>query len=724
MIGLALRLAVSGGREQLLRLAVTALGVGLGVTLLLLAAVAFPAFRAHEARDGWTDTSARNARPAQDERRTDPLLWRLRDDGYRGQDVLRVDVAALGPAAPHPPGLTRIPGPGELAVSPRMRQLMATAPADQLADRFPGRITATIGDAALRSPDALVVFVGYDPDQLAGHADVIQVRSIEAAPRNAAPTRFGRVVIGLGAAAVVLPILVLIGTATRLGTARREQRLAAMRLVGALPRQIRLIAAVEAAVAAVTGVALGFAAFLAARPFAARVDIDGSGFFVADLRLTWLAAMIVAGGVPVLAVAAALASLRGVQMSPLGVARQSPARRVHWWRLVPLLVGAIGFAVTLPVLTRSQGDGPLWLIAVVMGALILGIVVIGPWITRGVGLLLTTGGRAAGLLAGHRLAASPTTGFRAISGVVVAVFLVTVIGALSASTLAQIPPSGRIVLPPSAVGVQFTDPAGNPLSADRARTLTERIRTVPGVVALLDLRVQPGRDQTTVLTRCGNLRAAGLATCSAPDAVVSLDARGLLSGELGDVRPVPAADLPSLPLAALLVATDTRPQTGDLVRTVIETTVPGDLSDLPWTAGELKAQNHRQLTQMTDISEAILLVTLIIAGCSLAVAVTGGLLERRHPFTLLRLAGMRPRDLSRVLVLETVAPLLGIAAVSVALGLAVAADVLRVNHMPWRLPPAGYWWTLSGGMAIAVIIALAAIAPLRQLTSLDNTRFE
>jgi hypothetical protein len=74
-----------GGREQLIRLMITAAGVGLGVGLLVLAAVALPAIHAHEARDAWTTTSTHNVRPAQDEASTDPLLWRVRVDTYRGQ---------------------------------------------------------------------------------------------------------------------------------------------------------------------------------------------------------------------------------------------------------------------------------------------------------------------------------------------------------------------------------------------------------------------------------------------------------------------------------------------------------------------------------------------------------------------------------------------------------------------------------------------------------------
>ncbi len=57
-------------------------------------------------------------------------------------------------------------------------------------------------------------------------------------------------VVGIG---LLLPVLIFIGASTRLSAARREQRFAAMRLTGATPRQITVIASVESAVAAAAG---------------------------------------------------------------------------------------------------------------------------------------------------------------------------------------------------------------------------------------------------------------------------------------------------------------------------------------------------------------------------------------------------------------------------------------------------------------------------------------
>src|ERR1700741_2996763 len=57
VLGLALRLAVSGGREALVRLVVLAVAVGLGVGLLLIAVAGINAVNAQNDRYAWLDTA-------------------------------------------------------------------------------------------------------------------------------------------------------------------------------------------------------------------------------------------------------------------------------------------------------------------------------------------------------------------------------------------------------------------------------------------------------------------------------------------------------------------------------------------------------------------------------------------------------------------------------------------------------------------------------------------
>jgi hypothetical protein len=232
MIRLAARVSLAGGAEAIIRLVATALGLALGVGLLLYAA-AFPALQAHDVRAGWYATSAHNRHPAQDEATTDPLLWRLTTDRFGDRDLIRVDVAAEGPRAPLPPGLARLPGPGQLAVSPALARLLRTTDPALLGNRFAGQVVETIGPAALVGGNDLVVVAGHTPAELRGQGGATEVRSIEAAPRRHSITSFMRIILVVGGVGLIVPVVVFVATATRLAAARREQRLAALRLVGA-----------------------------------------------------------------------------------------------------------------------------------------------------------------------------------------------------------------------------------------------------------------------------------------------------------------------------------------------------------------------------------------------------------------------------------------------------------------------------------------------------------
>jgi hypothetical protein len=63
---------------------------------------------------------------------------------------------------------------------------------------------------------------------------------------------------------------------------------------------------------------------------------------------------------------------------------------------------------------------------------------------------------------------------------------------------------------------------------------------------------------------------------------------------------------------------------------------------------------HQQATpyQARTAQQRRLPLTLIIASCSFGMAIADGKVERKRPFALLRLAGMRLPELNRVIVAE------------------------------------------------------------------------
>ena len=122
MISLGLRLAVSGGREAMVRLVIVAVAVGLGVGLLLTALSATSAVKVQNARHAWLWTGTASVPAGHAPAGTDPLWWGISGDEFGGQQIVRVDVAATGPTSPVPPGIPRDPAPGQYYASPALAE--------------------------------------------------------------------------------------------------------------------------------------------------------------------------------------------------------------------------------------------------------------------------------------------------------------------------------------------------------------------------------------------------------------------------------------------------------------------------------------------------------------------------------------------------------------------------------------------------------------------------
>ena len=84
----------------------------------------------------------------------------------------------------------------------------------------------------------------------------------------------------------------------------------------------------------------------------------------------------------------------------------------------------------------------------------------------------------------------------------------------------------------------------------------------------------------------------------------------------------------------------------------------------------------------------MILVSLPIAGCTLAAGIAAGLADRKRPFSLLRLTGARLATLRRIVALESAVPLLAVAAVAIGTGFGTAAmyTSLEMQNARWWRP--------------------------------------
>jgi hypothetical protein len=117
----------------------------------------------------------------------------------------------------------------------------------------------------------------------------------------------------------------------------------------------------------------------------------------------------------------------------------------------------------------------------------------------------------------------------------------------------------------------------------------------------------------------------------------------------------------------------------------------------------------------------------VVAGCSLAVAVGGSLVERKRPFTLLRVTGTPTSALYRVVFLEAVLPLA--AATIVAGGMAYGLSVVTVQKFapagtPVPVPGQAYYVTMAAGLAASLLVILSSLPLLGRITGPASVRFE
>jgi hypothetical protein len=300
-----------------------------------------------------------------------------------------------------------------------------------------------------------------------------------------APDAVLKWILAGGAVALLLPVLILIATASRLSAARREERFAAMRLVGATPHQVSVVSAVEATVAAVAGVAVGFAPFFLFRPLLVHVPFTGAPLARGDLSLQGIDVALIVAGVPIAAVASARLALRRVRISPLGVSRRASSAPPKVVRVIPLLVGIALLAYFDAGGKPGSNGGQILELLVPFVLIVVGLVLAGPWLTKtGSRLMASRSNRPATLIAGRRLLDNPEAAFRSISGLVIALFVASAaIGALS-SIVAVSSPAGSAAAT-TTLADQFC-----PTNASSCDASLE-VPSMPGRV-LTGLRATPG----------------------------------------------------------------------------------------------------------------------------------------------------------------------------------------------------------------------------------------
>ncbi|WP_328423963.1 ABC transporter permease [Streptomyces sp. NBC_00443] len=420
-LGMGVRFAFAGGREGWVRALLTAVGVGLGVALLLLTTAIPSALSERDRRGSSRDdfTYSGTVLPKAD----DTLIIASADTEYRGDDVRGRLLEPEGALAPLPPGVDEFPAKGEMIASPALQKLLKSDSGKLLRERIPYRVTGTIDQPGLIGPAELAYYAGGSglADQMSGGTvERIDYFGPSAGMADDPLDPILILLIMIIFVVLLLPVGVFIAAAVRFGGERRDRRLAALRLVGADGRMARRVAGGEALAGALLGLVLGTGFFLAGRHLATLLKVRDISVFPSDLNPSIALALLVAVAVPAAAVLVTLFALRGVVIEPLGVVRTTkPPRRRLWWRLL-LPVG--GLALLYPMVGQGNDNGNFneWMVIGGTVLLLVGVTTLLPWLVEAVVARLNSGS-VSWQLAVRRLQLSSGSAARMVNGIAVAV---------------------------------------------------------------------------------------------------------------------------------------------------------------------------------------------------------------------------------------------------------------------------------------------------------------
>ncbi|MFI1416986.1 ABC transporter permease [Streptomyces sp. NPDC020731] len=768
-LGMGLRFAFAGGREGWTRALLTAVGVGLGVALLLLT-TALPGVLAE--RDRREDARLNFTYGAEIERADDTLMTADTDTEFDGRDIRGRLLEPEGDKAPLPPGLREFPAPGDMLVSPALKEFLDSDGGALLRERLPYDITGTIGEQGLIGSQELAYYAGAE-----GLADRVRDGTVGRIDSFGDPNPVEEetdpvlmLLILVVFVVLLMPVAVFIAAAVRFGGERRDRRLAALRLVGSDGGMTRRIAAGEALGGALLGLLFGTGFFLAGREFAASVEVFRISVFPSYLNPSPLLALLVAVAVPGAAVLVTLLALRGVVIEPLGVVRTArPARRRLWWRLLFPLAGVIMLA---PMLGQGRENGEFngYLVTGGVICLLIGVTALLPWFVETVVARLGSGS-VSWQLAVRRLQLSSGTAARMVNGIAVAVAGAIALQMLFAGVEADYTKETGFDV--SLAQMQIRVPDGTEIAA--ATTKLEETRGVRKVYPLSEgyfadrpYEEEPQRSTQLTIGDCATLReVAKLPSCAdgdvfavrggeydtdtpslsrpgqklyaeassdddaakdvvwtVPEALKEADSvedpTGTKRGGFLLTRGAMPADMAEAVTGQLYLAIDDSvPHAREHVRNTAAAIDP--LSDpMTWSATE---RTERYDTIRTGLFVGAAAVLALI-GASLLVSQLEQLRERRKLLSALVAFGTRRRTLSLSVLWQTAVPIgLGLLLASV-VGVTLGAVLLRMTSTPVGVDWPSVLRMTGIGAGVVLLVTLLSLPPLLRMMRPDGLRTE
>ena len=767
-VALGVRLAVGGGRTGLTRFALSSIGIGLAVAVLLvMSSIGTMSANRSDRRDAAMPGDQLVAGVS-------PTYYHNIVTEFRGQQVDMFFVRGTAPDSPKPAGLPALPKEGELYASPALAELLGSDEGALLRPRFPERIVGTLDQNLVRMPGDLVAWIGGN-EALSNEEYGLgrPVYSFGWRQPTTSDLSVGLLTMALiGGVVVLLPLFIFVSSTSRIAGAERDRRLSALRLVGAGARQVRRIATAESLVSAVSGLVLGTGFFLLARQFAEEIDVMGERSYTSDVVPNPFLAVVIVVLVPAVSVLTGLFALRRTIIEPLGVVRQSkPVRRRAWWRFGMVAAGAVLMTTQLGASEWEEE----WTWAVAGGAtlLLFGVPVLLPWLVeRSVSRI--RGGPPSWVLAIRGLQLDSGTSARVVGGVAVVlagtIALQTVL--LSVEDGLRLPVMNDHDDQPSVVEIMAGPVGAEEIRRDvsqadgvrSAQLVRQMSAYVPGSDSSRDLAVLdcPAMRELLGVRDCQDgdvfTTSNGYEEGLAPGTVVEFREYHIRPGQRWDGNSYEVVDHWTMPADAKKITV--REQSTVYVTTLV---TPGALNgrtfpnqsamvvaqvgkdltsdqmegirnsvaDFRWSAwvtpvnaGPELSRDQQSFLTIRNTLFAAALFTLFVACVSLLVLAVEHIRERRRPLAVLVASGVPTGVLARSLLWQVTLPIVLGVAVAVMTGLGLAAIVMDVTDETLTLDWPGIALMCAGATAMTLLVSALTLPFLKRATRLNTIRTE
>ena len=730
------------GRQSFARLGLTTAAVALGIVLVCYFTAGINGIKGRASGLAINTAAYQAARGAAEQKPiegVEPLkiggTWRGDASKWRGQSIQSYSM--YGTAKSPQFAKLKTPRPGEYYLSKALADAVAQHPEDNILARF-GKNTKYLGvipSEYVASPDALMMVRGASAEEVAESdaftksqgqpsyfADVYRTDT-NGLKSNAVFDPVAIIVFGVGGTILLFPIVIFVSVATQLGAAQREKRYAALRLIGATKRQVGRVLMLESLLASVVGVLIGLGAFWLLQAPLQAFKMDGMRFNPSDLALTSTQYALIIGLTLGLTMFVNWRRMRRAQISPLGVSRSlEKVKKLRVWRA---LVPATGIAIFAWLSSKPGLDWlaenkesamPTLLLMVALLLVMFGLILAGGWLTNKLSLLAARwANNASMLIAGKRTAVHSRTIFRSVSGVVLALFAgsfyLTATSGIEGLNAQAVKDNGFSQLKRGTAVV-----IGRSLPGDMAEQLKQE-SYITSVAT-----IYPREDGDAI--RCQDLAMYTEHAC--PNSAQP-DQFALLNFDKPVVKKVSLInDRVDTNGAKEYLVTLKSDDDIEKLRTLV--TAKANQYDLTYAVSGTDAKKphiNPTIREFADLAYVGIGVTLFVAVASLIVSTIGGLMERRRSLYTLRLGGMRLIQLKRLVMVESVAPLLITSLLSCSIGVwtgAVFTKMFSTTLKPVLTPT--YFAIVGIGLAAAIIGIYLILPMVDKLTRVEANQTE